>query len=261
LHGFPSSSHMYRNLIVALQDKFNLIAPDYPGFGNSDNPLSDSFSYTFDNLAKIMEHFIEKMELEKISLYVQDYGAPIGFRIASKHPKKIQSLIIQNGNAYEEGIGSAFDPIRKLWKERTRETEAPIHELLKLKSTKNQYLDGAHRPEKNSPDSWNMDQYFLDRPGNADIQIQLQYDYQNNLKRYEEWHIYFRNYQPPTLIVWGKNDKFFIQEGALAYKRDLKDTEVHLLDTGHFALEEEYETIANRIIDFFKKKNILSNKV
>jgi pimeloyl-ACP methyl ester carboxylesterase len=257
LHGFPSSSHMYRNLINALSDKFHLIAPDYPGFGNSDMPSIKDFSYTFDNLAEVMEQFIRLLKLDekKFSMYVQDYGAPVGFRIASKHPDWIESLIIQNGNAYEEGLGPAFDPIKELWKERTNKTEQAIRDILKPEFTKKQYIDGANNLDKISPDSWNMDQYFLDRTGNAEIQIQLQYDYQNNLKRYPEWHSYFRQHQPPTLVVWGKNDKFFTQEGALAYKRDLKDIEIHFLDSGHFALEEEYGQISDYISAFLGKKH------
>ncbi len=247
LHGFPSSYHMYRNLIPSLSDKFHLIAPDYPGFGNSHMPSIKDFRYTFDNVAYVMEQFIRLLKLDekKFSIYVQDYGAPVGFRIASKHPDWIESLIIQNGNAYEEGLGpAAFELLKEFSKERTDKSEQAIRDILKPEFTKMQYTDGANNVEKISPDSWNMDQYFLDRTGNAEIQIQLQYDYQNNLKRYPEWHSYFRQHQPPTLVVWGKNDKFFTQEGALAYKQDLKNIEVHLLDSGHFA-QEEYSLCRN----------------
>lgn len=256
LHGFPTSSHMFRNLIMRLSDKFHLVAPDYPGFGNSSAPPVDAFDYSFDHIAEIIEKFAQQhMRQKRFSMYLQDYGAPIGFRIASKHPDWIESLIIQNGNAYEEGLGpAAFELLKEFSKERTDKSEQATRDnILKPEFTKMQYTDGAKNVEKISPDSWNMDQYFLNRTGNAEIQIQLLYDYQNNLKRYPEWHSYFRQHQPPTLVVWGKNDKFFTQEGALAYKQDLKNIEVHLLDSGHFALEEEYEQISSYISSFFSK--------
>ncbi len=256
LHGFPTSSHMFGNLIMRLSDKFHLVVPDYPGFGNSSAPPVDAFDYSFDHIAEIIEKFAQQhMRQKRFSMYLQDYGAPVGFRIASKHPDWIESLIIQNGNAYEEGLGpAAFELLKEFSKERTNKSEQAIRDnILKPEFTRMQYTDGANNVEKISPDSWNMDQYFLDRTGNAEIQIQLQYDYQNNLKRYPEWHSYFRQHQPPTLVVWGKNDKFFTQEGALAYKQDLKNIEIHFLDSGHFALEEEYEQISSYISSFFSK--------
>ncbi|MBX9956567.1 alpha/beta hydrolase [Peribacillus simplex] len=254
LHGFPSSSHMYRNLITKLMDEYHIIAPDYPGFGNSDQPGMDEFEYTFDNLAHVINEFVEKLKLEKYSIYVHDYGAPVGFRIATKHPERIQAIITQNGNAYEEGLLSAWDPIRTYWENPTEENKNDLKALLSADFTKYQYIDGTRNPDRISPDAWNMDQYVLDRPGNKEIQLALFYDYRNNVKQYPSWQEYFRTYQPPALVAWGKNDLFFGPEGALAFQRDLKDSEVHLLNTGHFPLEEELETSANLIKQFLGER-------
>ncbi|MFS0602019.1 alpha/beta fold hydrolase [Peribacillus frigoritolerans] len=254
LHGFPSSSHMYRNLITKLMDEYHIIAPDYPGFGNSDQPGMDEFEYTFDNLAHLINDFVEKLKLEKFSIYVHDYGAPVGFRIATKHPERIQAIITQNGNAYEEGLQSAWDPIRTYWENPTEENKNNLKALLSEDFTKYQYIDGTRNPDRISPDAWNMDQFILDRPGNKEIQLALFYDYRNNVKQYPSWQEYFRTYQPPALVAWGKNDLFFGPEGALAFQRDLKDSEVHLLNTGHFPLEEELETSANLIKQFLGER-------
>lgn len=254
LHGFPSSSHMYRNLITKLMDEYHIIAPDYPGFGNSDQPGMDEFEYTFDNLAHVINDFVEKLKLEKFSIYVHDYGAPIGFRIATKHPERIQAIITQNGNAYEEGLQSAWDPIRTYWENPTEENKNNLKALLSEDFTKYQYIDGTRNPDRISPDAWNMDQFVLDRPGNKEIQLALFYDYRNNVKQYPSWQEYFRTYQPPALVAWGKNDLFFGPEGALAFQKDLKDSEVHLLNTGHFPLEEELKTSANLIIQFLGER-------
>ncbi|GAA1376174.1 alpha/beta fold hydrolase [Peribacillus frigoritolerans] len=254
LHGFPSSSHMYRNLITKLMDEYHIIAPDYPGFGNSDQPGMDEFEYTFDNLAHVINDFVEKLKLEKFSIYVHDYGAPVGFRIATKHPERIQAIITQNGNAYEEGLQSAWDPIRTYWENPTEENKNNLKALLSEDFTKYQYIDGTRNPDRISPDAWNMDQFVLDRPGNKEIQLALFYDYRNNVKQYPSWQEYFRTYQPPALVAWGKNDLFFGPEGALAFQRDLKDCEVHLLNTGHFPLEEELETSANLIKQFLGER-------
>ena len=252
LHGFPSSSHMYRDLIPMLADKFHLIAPDYVGFGYSDMPSTKEFQYTFDNLAAhIEELLLSKLGLKSFSIYVQDYGAPVGFRIASKNPDAIQGIIAQNGNAYAEGIGPGFEAIKPLWKNRNPETEAATRELLTLKTTKFQYVNGVKDESKISPDSYHFDQLFLDRPGNDAIQINLLYDYQNNLKLYDAWHAYFKKYQPRTLITWGTNDVFFPVAGAKAYLRDLPKAELHLIETGHFALEDNCDFIAQRIRNFF----------
>ncbi|MFF2531728.1 alpha/beta fold hydrolase [Brevibacillus sp. NPDC058079] len=242
LHGFPSSSHMYRNLIDELSDEYHIIAPDYPGFGNSDQPSTAEFAYTFDKLADVMDVFVEQLQLKKYSIYVHDYGAPVGFRLAVKHPERVQAIISQNGNAYEEGLLSSWAPVRTYWENPA--DDASINNvlgLLKPEFTKHQYVNGTRNPEKISPDSWNLDQYVLEQPGNSEIQLALLYDYQNNLKQYPSWHEYFRTYQPPTLVAWGKNDMFFGPDGALAYQKDLKDVEVHLLNTGHFPLEEDLE--------------------
>jgi pimeloyl-ACP methyl ester carboxylesterase len=250
LHGFPTSSHMFRNLIPALADRFHLVAPDYPGYGNSSMPTVNEFDYTFDHLAEIMEKFIAAIDLKKYSLYVMDYGAPIGYRIAAKHPERVQSLIVQNGNAYEEGLREFWEPIKAYWQDKSPENAEKLNYLVTLEATKWQYTNGVRNLDAISPDTWTMDQHFLDRPGNDEIQLALLYSYGTNPPLYPQWQEYFRQHQPPTLIVWGKNDYIFPAEGAYPYKRDLKDVEFHLLDTGHFALEEEGETIANYIDQF-----------
>lgn len=250
LHGLPSSSHMYRDLMQTLLDRFHLIALDYPGFGNSDTPFIDQFEYSFDHLAEVTEHWLETLGLNRFSLYVQDYGAPIGFRIATRHPDWVQTLIVQNGNAYEEGLTSAWKAFRDLWRNRTETTEAAVLDFLKRDGTIFFYTAGIRDRTNINPDNWNIDQYFLDRPQNAAAQLELFYDYRKNLELYPQWHEYFRQHQPPTLIVWGKNDPFFSVEGAQAFKQDLRMVELHLLDAGHFALEEEREAIANHIARF-----------
>ncbi|WP_315787651.1 alpha/beta hydrolase [Fischerella sp. JS2] len=250
LHGFPTSSHMFRNLIVALADRFHLIAPDYPGFGNSSMPKVDEFDYTFDRLAEVMEKFTEAVGLSKYSLYVMDYGAPIGFRLATKHPERVEALIVQNGNAYEEGLNEFWEPIKAYWRDRSSENTDKLRQLLTLDATKWQYTHGVRNPQVISPDNWIIDQHFLDRPGNNDIQLALFDSYGSNPPLYPQWQEYFRTYQPPTLVVWGKNDFIFPAEGAHPYQRDLKNIEFHLLDTGHFALEEDLDAIASHIRRF-----------
>lgn len=252
LHGFPSSSHMFRDLIPQLAQKFHVIAPDYIGFGYSDAPDVKEFEYTFDNLAAYVEDFLfNALSLKKFSIYVQDYGAPIGYRIAYKHQNAIEGIIVQNGNAYAEGIGAAFDPMKPFWTNRTAETEAPVRALLTLPTTIFQYTHGVKDVSRISPDAYTVDQHFLDRPGNDAIQLNLLHNYQANLSHYDDWHTFFRNKQPKTLIVWGKNDPFFTVEGAQAYLRDIPKAELHLLDTGHFALEDSSEFIAKKITSFF----------
>jgi pimeloyl-ACP methyl ester carboxylesterase len=254
LHGFPTSSQMFRNLIPALSDRFHLVAPDYPGFGNSSMPSVEDFDYSFDRLAEVMEGFVEAVGLKKYSLYVMDYGAPVGFRLATRHPERVQALIVQNGNAYEEGLRDFWTPFRAYWKDRNPETAKPLAGFLNLETTKWQYTHGVRDPEAISPDAWTVDQYGLDRPGNRDIQLQLFYDYGSNPGHYPAWQAYLREHQPPTLLVWGKNDYIFPAEGAHPYKRDLKDLEFHLLDTGHFALEEDGGFIAARIRAFLEAR-------
>ncbi len=255
LHGFPTSSHMFRNLILQLADKYHVIAPDYPGFGLSSMPKVDEFNYTFDSLAEIVDKFTQKLGLDRYSLYVQDYGAPIGFRLAVKHPERVQSLIVQNGNAYEEGLRSDFwIPVKAYWKEPNAANTSVMRQALTLELTKWQYTHGARNENHISPDNWLIDQSLLDRPGNQEIQLQLFYDYRSNPPLYPQWQAYFRKHQPPTLIVWGRNDQIFPAEGAHPYRRDLKNLEFHLLDTGHFALEEDGETIANLIKRFLQTR-------
>jgi pimeloyl-ACP methyl ester carboxylesterase len=244
LHGFPTSSHMFRNLMPALADRFRLIAPDYPGFGNSSMPAVDEFDYSFDNLARVVEKFTEALALPRYTLYLQDYGAPIGFRLAAKHPQRVQALVIQNGNAYDEGLRDFWKPFRAYWSDRGEANAAALRKFLELDATKWQYTHGVRRVEAISPDNWLIDQYLLERPGNKDIQLRLFFDYGSNPSRYPEWHAYFRRHQPPALIVWGRNDQIFPADGAHPYKRDLKDVDFHLLDTGHFALEEDHDVIA-----------------
>ncbi len=274
LHGFPTSSHMFRNLIPQLSDRFHVVAPDYPGYGNSSMPTVDTFDYTFDNLANVMEHFIQKVGLTTYSLYLMDYGAPVGFRIAVKHPERVDGLIIQNGNAYIEGIDNNFwEPIKEYWKDRkavnkgldnafwknvksaykqpNMSNEDALRFLVTLGATQWQYTNGVRNKEMISPDNWHVTQRLLDRPGNEAIQLQLFYSYGSNPPLYPKWQAYLREHQPPTLIVWGKKDEIFPAEGAHPYKRDLKNLEFHLLDTGHFALEEDGQVIAEYIRGFF----------
>lgn len=250
LHGFPTSSHMFRNVIPALANKFHLVAPDYPGFGYSSMPPVDRFEYTFDRLAEIVDKFVHQIGLEKYSLYVMDYGAPVGYRLAVKHPEKIEALIVQNGNAYEEGLGEFWEPLRAYWNEPNERNKNALKKFLTLEATRWQYTHGVKNENAISPDNWIHDQSLLDRPGNNEIQLQLFYDYKSNLPLYRQWQDYFRKYQPPTLVVWGRNDIIFSKEGAIPYQRDLKDVQIHLLNTGHFALEEEGELIVELISRF-----------
>ena len=251
LHGFPSSSHMFRNLIPALATRYHVIAPDYPGFGYSEAPAADKFAYTFENLAGIVNSFLEQKGIAQYSIYIQDYGSPVGFRLATAHPERVQAIISQNGNAYEEGL-SAFwsEYLTPYWKERNAGTEEKVRDLLSLEATKMQYLTGVRNAEQISPDAWLHDQALLDRAGNQEIQMDLFFDYRKNLPLYPAWHEYLRTKRPPVLLVWGKNDQIFIEPGARAFLRDQPDAELHLLDTGHFALEEDAETIGSLMLDF-----------
>jgi pimeloyl-ACP methyl ester carboxylesterase len=252
LHGFPSSSHMFRDLIPQLAIKFHVIAPDYVGFGYSDAPDAGKFDYTFDNLATHVEELLfGVLGLKKFSIYVQDYGAPVGYRIAWRHQDAIEGIVVQNGNAYVEGIGAAFDPMKPFWANRDSETERPVRDLLKKETTIFQYTHGVKDVSLISPDSYTLDQLFLDRPGNDAIQLDLLHNYQSNLALYDSWHEFFRNRQPKMLILWGKNDPFFTVEGAQAYLRDIPNAKLHLLDTGHFALEDSCDFIAQQIVKFF----------
>ncbi len=253
LHGFPTSSHMFRNLIPALSDRYHVVAPDYPGYGNSSMPAVDAFDYTFDRMAEIVEALTVALELDSYSIYLMDYGAPVGFRLAAKYPERVDTLIVQNGNAYEEGLREFWDPIKAYWKDKTNANADQLRGLLTRDATQWQYTHGVRNQEVISPDNWNMDQSLLDRPGNQEIQLAMFYDYGSNPPLYPEWQAYFREHQPPTLVVWGKNDPIFPAEGAHPYKRDLKNLEFHLLDTGHFALEEDGAVIAQLIRDFLER--------
>ncbi len=254
LHGFPSSSHMFRDLIPALSDKYRVIAPDYPGFGNSSMPSATEFEYTFDNLASVVDDFTQVVGITKFTMYVQDYGAPVGYRLAVKNPDRISGIIVQNGNAYVEGLPDGFwAPLKEYWKNPTPELRTKLEGFLALDTTKWQYLHGARDAQNISPDAWIVDQAGLDRPGNAEIQLALFKDYGSNPPLYPAWQKYFRDHQPPTLIVWGKNDQIFPPAGAEPYKRDLKNIDFNLLDTGHFALEEEGTLIATKIRAFLAR--------
>ncbi len=253
LHGFPTSSHMFRNLIPALSDRYHVVAPDYPGFGNSAMPSVDDFEYTFDHLTDIVEELTERLGVTKYSIYLMDYGAPVGYRLALRHPDRVQTLIIQNGNAYDEGLREFWDPIKAFWAERNTENADQLRSLLTLSATRWQYTHGTRDSSAISPDNWNLDQRFLDRPGNQEIQLQLFYDYGSNPGRYPAWQEYFRNHQPPALIMWGKNDYIFPPDGAHPYLRDLETVEFHLFDTGHFALEEDGARMASVMREFLAK--------
>ena len=255
LHGFPTSSQMFRNLIPALADRYRVVAPDYPGYGHSSMPPHDQFEYTFDNLARVIDEFTEKVGLTRYALYVQDYGAPVGYRLASAHPERVTAIVVQNGNAYDEGLDNAFwEPIKAYWREPTgRQKRDAIRNLLTYEATRWQYTDGVPNPELVSPDGAAHDQFLLDRPGNDEIQLDLFLSYGSNPPLYPRWQEYFRKHQPPMLIAWGKNDKIFPAAGAEPYRRDLKTLEYHLLDAGHFALETEGDTIAGLMRDFLGK--------
>jgi pimeloyl-ACP methyl ester carboxylesterase len=256
LHGYPTSSHMFRNLMEDLSDDYRLLAPDYPGFGRSEQPPMAEFDYSFDNMAHIVDGFLEELEVETFSIYLMDYGAPIGYRIAAKYPERIESLIVQNGNAYDEGLRDFWVPIKKYWNEYTLENGKPLEGFHSPAGLKWQYTHGVEDTLKISPDNWNLDLQHLTRPENNEIQLAMFYSYRTNVPLYPEWQEYFRTYQPPTLIVWGKNDYIFPAEGAHPYKRDLKNVEFHLLNTGHFALEEKGDEIATYIDNFLKKNKV-----
>ena len=255
LHGFPTSSQMFRHLIPQLADKYRVIAPDYPGFGHSSMPARDKFAYTFDSLAEVIEQFTEKLDLKKYALYVQDYGAPVGYRLAVKHPERVTAIVVQNGNAYDEGLDNDFwKPIKAYWKEAaSKDKREALRGFTKLEATKWQYTHGVKNAELVSPDAWTTDQYLLDREGNADIQLDLFLSYGSNPPLYPKWQEYFRTHQPPVLIAWGKHDQIFPAAGAEPYKKDLKTLEYHLLDAGHFALETNGDEIARLMRGFLGK--------
>lgn len=255
LHGFPSSSHQYRNLIPLLSHKYRVIAPDLPGFGFTEVPTELEYKYTFGHLALTIEAFLDALSIKEFSVYVFDYGAPTGFRLALRRPESVQAIISQNGNAYEEGLGEAWAPMKAYWKSgSTEDREFVRANLLTLDATKWQYDTGSKVPI--APEAPYLDFALMQRPGNEDIQLDLFYDYQNNVKMYPEFHEYFRKSQVPTLVAWGKHDPFFIPPGAEAFKNDIKSAEVHLLDAGHFAVETNTEEIADLLLKFLEKNGI-----
>jgi pimeloyl-ACP methyl ester carboxylesterase len=255
LHGFPASSHQYRNLLPALADRFHVISQDYPGFGNSDIPDPAMFAYTFDEISAIVEDFLKLKGFDHYGLFVQDYGGPVGFRIVGRHPEALDWLIIQNSNAYEVGFTPAWDGFRgALWKNRTSETEKPLAAFLEHDAIKGIYLAGSKRPELISPDNWESDSGFMQRPNARRIQLDLFYDYRNNVTLYPKWQAFLREHQPKTIIFWGESDIFFSPEGGEAYLKDLPKAEMHRLDAGHFAVEDNLEEISNGIHRFYAEK-------
>ncbi len=255
LHGFPTSSQMFRNLIPALADKYHVVAPDYPGYGHSEMPSRNKFQYTFDNLAKVVDRFTEEIKLNNFALYVQDYGAPVGFRIAASHPERVTAVVVQNGNAYDEGLDNDFwKPIKAYWNAPKDVTKREsLRGLLSYEATKWQYTHGVKDENRISPDGPAHDQFLLNRDGNQEIQLDLFLSYGSNPVLYPKWQEYFRKHQPPMLIVWGKNDQIFPAAGAEPYKRDVKNLEFHLLDAGHFALESNGAEIAGLMHAFLDK--------
>ena len=248
LHGFPSSSHMFRNLIPLLSDRFHIVAPDLPGFGFSQSPPRSQFKYTFDNLATVIEAFTEVVRLQRYALYVFDYGAPVGYRLALRHPDRVTAIVSQNGNAYKEGLSDAWDLIRRYWAEPTTKNREVVRDaLLTFEGTRWQYTHGVANPEMIAPESYTLDAALLERPGNKDIQLDLFLDYASNLTLYPVFQKYFSDAKPPLLAIWGKHDPFFIPAGAEAYRRDNPNAVVEFLDSGHFALETHFEKIASEI--------------
>lgn len=251
LHGFPSAGHMFRDLIPQLSDQFRIIAPDLPGFGQSDMPPREEFTYTFDHIADVIERFVDVIGLDKYAVYVFDYGAPTGFRLALRKPERITAIISQNGNAYEEGLSEGWNPIRAYWKEPSQANRDALRAFLSPATTRWQYTHGVSNEALVSPDGQNLDNYYLARPGAHDIQLDLFGDYKSNVALYPDFQKYFRTYKPPFLAVWGKNDPFFLPPGAEAFKRDNPNAVVRFFDTGHFALETHAAEIAAAIRDFF----------
>ncbi|CAE6837524.1 alpha/beta fold hydrolase [Paraburkholderia nemoris] len=250
LHGFPSSSHMFRDLIPLLAEHFHIVAPDLPGFGQSDMPSRDAFAYTFDNIAAVIERFTEQIGFDRFAMYVFDYGAPTGFRLALRHPERIAAIISQNGNAYEEGLSEGWNPIRAYWQDPSQANREALRAMLTHETTVWQYTHGVQDTASVSPDGYSLDDFYLSRPGADEIQLDLFGDYRNNVALYPAFQQYFRSHQPPLLAVWGANDPFFLPPGAEAFKRDIPNAEVRFFDTGHFALETHAAEIAAAISGF-----------
>jgi pimeloyl-ACP methyl ester carboxylesterase len=253
LHGFPTSSHMFRSLIPALADRYHVVAPDLPGFGFSDAPDRKHFRYTFENLAKVIDRFTETIGLERYAIYVFDYGAPVGLRLALAHPERVTAIISQNGNAYEEGLSQGWNPIQKYWKEPTAENRTALRDFLKPETTKWQYTHGVQDETLIAPEAYILDSALLGRPSNDETQLDLFLDYASNVALYPKFQEYLRTKQPPLLAVWGKNDPFFLPPGAETFKRDNPNAEIHFYDTGHFALETHAQEIASTMRDFLAR--------
>jgi len=256
LHGFPSSSHMYRDLITDLSLDYHLIAPDYPGFGQSGAPSPETFHYSFDNMASTVNEFIDALGLKKFTLYLHDYGGPVGFRIATQRPESIQALIVQNANAYIEGLGDALQPLVAYIQNENEETARRAKSFLSADAIRWLYTNGAEDTSRISPDSYTLDQSYITREGNEEIQLALFRNYGTNISLYETWQSYFRDNQPPTLVIWGKNDEIFIEAGADAFRKDLKDVQINLIEGGHFVLEEKHTEAAAIIKSFLVKRGI-----
>jgi pimeloyl-ACP methyl ester carboxylesterase len=254
LHGFPTSSHMFRGLIPHLAGPYHVVAPDLPGFGFSDAPPREQFRYSFENLAQTTGAFTEAVGLHRFALYIFDYGAPVGLRLALTHPERITAIISQNGNAYEEGLSEGWNPIQQYWKEPTPEHRAALKSFLAPEATKWQYTHGVADASQVAPESYTLDAALLARPGNEEIQLDLFLDYASNVALYPTFQAYFRAKHPPVLAVWGRNDPFFLPAGAEAFRRDTPNAEVHLFDTGHFALETHASEIGATILDFLTKR-------
>jgi pimeloyl-ACP methyl ester carboxylesterase len=257
LHGYPTSSHQYRELIPRLASRYRVIAPDLPGFGFTVVPEARQYKYSFEAIGKTIEAFVDALGLKRYALYVFDYGAPTGFRLAMAHPDRVSAIVSQNGNAYEAGLGDAWAPIRRYWSDPSSENREVLRKnILTLEGTKMQYLTGVPNPEQVAPESYTLDQALLDRPGNQEIQLDLYLDYRNNVALYPKFHEYFRNYHPATLAIWGKNDPFFIPAGAEAFKADIPSAQVQFLDTGHFALETHVDEIAAAMHNFLEQQHL-----
>ena len=254
LHGFPASSHQYRNLMSSLSSRFHLVSPDYPGFGNSDMPDPKTYEYSFDKTSEVVEAFLAKVGFTHFGLYVQDYGGPVGFRILERHPEWLDWLIIQNTNAYEEGFSAVWDGLRNAyWKRKTPETEKPLEAFLEADTVRTVYTHGHPNPELISPDNWNMDLYFLARPNAKRVQLDFFYDYRKNVELYAQWQEFLRRRQPDTIIFWGQDDIFFTPAGGEAYLRDLPKAEMHRLKSGHFAVEDCLPYITEKIVAFYER--------